>query len=216
MHFYARVLKDLLDAGTMRTEESVLAVCGGPADADSMREAGFTRGTISNLDTRMERDYTPFDWSRQDAENLTFAKASFDWCIVHAGLHHCPSPHRAMLEMYRVCRRGLIVMESADSLLMRLAVHLKLTEEYEFSGLLPEDKNSGSLPNFVYRWTEREVYKTIESADPPTLHGYRFLYGFDIPPRLQRFAPLLKLLPNRLGNRFGFIVTKHHRKAEFA
>jgi ubiquinone/menaquinone biosynthesis C-methylase UbiE len=53
-------------------------------------------------------EFAPFSWSFQDAEQLSFEDEAFDYVFVHAGLHHCASPHRALLEMYRVARRGIM------------------------------------------------------------------------------------------------------------
>jgi ubiquinone/menaquinone biosynthesis C-methylase UbiE len=44
----------------------------------------------------------------QDAENLSYDDRAFDLVVVHAGLHPCYSPHRALLEMYRVARRCVV------------------------------------------------------------------------------------------------------------
>jgi SAM-dependent methyltransferase len=71
-------------------------------------------------------EFAPFLWSFQDAERLTFAENEFDFCIVHSGLHHCYSPHRALLEMYRVARVGLLVFEPRDGALVRLGMRLNV------------------------------------------------------------------------------------------
>jgi ubiquinone/menaquinone biosynthesis C-methylase UbiE len=84
-----------------------LVVCRGEFDRDTLLEEGYTAVTISNLDDRVRGDeFAPYAWSFQDAEALSFPDRSFDYCIVHAGLHHCASPHRALLEMYRAARRA--------------------------------------------------------------------------------------------------------------
>ena len=57
----------------------------------------------------------PYAWERQDAEALGYEDGSFDWGVVSAGLHHCRSPHAALLELYRVARRGLLALEARDS-----------------------------------------------------------------------------------------------------
>ena len=54
--------------------------------------------TISNVDESGDV-YAPYAWSRQDAEALDLPDGSFDLAAVSAGLHHCASPHRALLEM---------------------------------------------------------------------------------------------------------------------
>ncbi len=95
--FYCDVLRKLIARGEISTADSVLVVCGGPLDEAVMREVGFARFVISGLDGSAEQ---------QDAERLSFADGSFDVVIARAGLHHCYSPHRALLEMYRVARKA--------------------------------------------------------------------------------------------------------------
>src|SRR5882762_6017574 len=121
--FYVDVLRKLIDDGVVTRSDSVLVVCGGPLDDLVFSGHGFTELTITNLDASMTNN-------RQDAENLTFEDGSFDFVVVHAGLHHCYSPHRALLEMYRVARKCIIAFESRDSLLMTAAVRLGLTMNY--------------------------------------------------------------------------------------
>jgi ubiquinone/menaquinone biosynthesis C-methylase UbiE len=93
----------------------------------------LTAVTISNLDhhDRIESNYAPYAWVRQDAENLTVTDDSYDWVVVNAGLHHCGSPHRALCEMLRVARQGVLVLEARDSFLMRIAVRFGLTVQHE-------------------------------------------------------------------------------------
>ncbi len=58
--------------------------------------------------------------------------------MVHAGLHHCGSPHRALLEMYRVARKAAVVFEARDSLMMRSAVALGFTNDFELEAVSSE------------------------------------------------------------------------------
>ena len=147
-----------------------------------MRQVGFADFTITNLDGGRANH-------RQDAENLTYGDGSFDVVIVHAGLHHCHSPHRALLEMYRVARKCIVAFESRDSLLMRAAVRMGLTESYEESGITADGRGGVAdtgVPNFIYRWTERDVQKTIASYDPVRSALIRYFYDMRIP--VQRFT----------------------------
>ena len=104
--------------------------------------------------------------------------SSFDAVIVDAGLHHCHSPHRALLEMYRVARKCAVAFEARDSLLMRAAIRAGLTEEFERSAISADRMRGGvadtGIPNFVYRWTEREVKKTIASYEPARIPQISF------------------------------------------
>src|SRR5918997_5026895 len=114
--FYHQTVVRLQADGWLRPEDDLLVVAGGKADREVLLAAGVPTATISNLDQRLTDDeYAPFAWSFQDAENLDFPDESFDVCLVHQGLHHCRSPHRALLEMYRVARRGILVFEPQET-----------------------------------------------------------------------------------------------------
>lgn len=227
--FYLRVLAQLLDEGVVRREMSVLVVAGGPADRDAFRELGFERVTISNVDESVAPgELAPYEWSYQDAENLDYPDGSFDLTVVSAGLHHCRSPHRALLELYRVARVAALALESRDSSLMRLAVRLGAVDEYELAAVAAHGLRSGgvantSTPNYVYRWSEREVEKTIASFAPQARHRIRFFREFELPEtlveadrgarasvlRLARpvVAGITRVLP-RQANLFAFAIEK--------
>lgn len=168
-------------------EKKILIVAGGDRDFIVFRELGFTNVTISNLDPRMSvEDYLPYPWVYQDAENLTFPDNSYDIVVIHAALHHCYSPHRALLSLYRVAREGVLFIESRDSILMQFLVKFGFTIDYEHNAVVANDfiyggVENSAIPNYVYRWTEREVEKTILCYNPLAPHRFRFLYGNDMP-----------------------------------
>lgn len=88
--------------GILNPGVRVLVVCGGRTDKLILERCGFRDVVISNLGVRPAgKELGAFRWSEQDAERLTFDDESFDFVIAHSGLHHCYSPHRALLEMYR-------------------------------------------------------------------------------------------------------------------
>lgn len=121
-----------------------------------------------------------------DAENLDLPDGSFDWTVVSAGLHHCRSPHRGLLEMLRVARRGALAIEARDSLLIRAAVALGVTDEYELVAVAGHDFRGGGVrntatPNYVYRWTECELQKTVASAAPQVSHRILTFHEFELP-----------------------------------
>lgn len=226
MDFYRRVLNSLLKEGSLTLDDNVLVVCGGTFDIQTLRDMDFRNVTISNLDDRYDEECKPFAWVKQDAEQMTMPDQSCDWAFVHAGLHHCGSPHKAMTEMYRVSRKGIVVIEARDSMLMRCAARLGFTVCYELEAVCTNDwvrggLRNGAVPNYIYRWTEREVRKTIESAYPHKVNDVRFFYAmrhpFDrinmsgLPKRVA--AKLLwlgvlafqKLLPKQC-NSFGFVI----------
>jgi SAM-dependent methyltransferase len=219
--FYVEVLNSLLASGTVLASDSVLVVCGGPFDARALTTAGFSNVTITNVDVGASS-------SLQDAENLSYADEQFDLVVVHAGLHHCRSPHRALLEMYRVARKCALAFEARDSFVMRTAVRLGFTVDYELEAVSQDFATggvaNGPVPNFIYRWTEREVRKAIASYDPAKDAKLRFFYRLQFPMQrfentdnrgkrimaaiLQPVSRLLSKFAPRQCNKFAFAIIK--------
>lgn len=227
--FYRRVLAGLLDDGLIRRDMSVLVAAGGKADRDVLLALGFEDVTISNLDEREAgAGLEPFGWRYEDAESLSLEDAAVDVAIVSAGLHHCRSPHRALLELYRVSRVAVVALESRDSALMRLGARLGAVDDYELGAVAAHGLAAGgvantSTPNYVYRWTEREVEKTIASFAPHARHTVRFFRQFELPdvlvesvrgPRgvaLRALRPAVALVARVLpsqANLFAFAIAK--------
>jgi SAM-dependent methyltransferase len=218
-------------------DASILVICGGEFDREVLLSSGFTSVTISNLDERLQGDeFAPFSWSFQDAEQLSFQEEAFDYAIVHAGLHHCASPHRALLEMYRVARRGILVFEARDNLLMKVAKKMNMVPSYEDAAVRTNEFRWGGVrnscvPNYIYRWTEDEVRKTIASYAPHAPHDVRFFYGVRLPPGRLPFQSnrFLRWIPSSIrlavtavakafqkqGNLFAFYVEKPGDSALF-
>jgi SAM-dependent methyltransferase len=177
--FYERVLTALLGQGRVQRDWRVLVAAGGRIDRDAFAAAGFTDVTITNV--------TPGPGEElQDVESLTYADDSFDLAVISAGLHHCASPHRALLELYRVAGKGVLGLEARDSAFMRAAHRLGVVDDYELTAVADNDFASGGVrnsqvPNYVYRWTEREVEKTIQSAHPERRHAYVWFRELELP-----------------------------------
>ena len=170
-----------------------------------------------------------FVWSFQDAEQLGFGDNEFDVVVAHSGLHHCGSPHRALLEMYRVAKTAVIVFEPADNFVTRCGVRLGLGQEYELAAVAGNDCRFGGrkntpIPNYVYRWTRREVEKTVTSYAPLGKHRFLYFHRSRIPWYRSRMktrrlldvafvllAPLVRgvsyVFP-QVSNNFAFVVLK--------
>jgi SAM-dependent methyltransferase len=190
--FYAEMLERLMREGVLSRETRVLVSCGGYMDRRVLAGLGFQNAVISNLDERMDADcFAPFEWSFQDAEGLDFEDDAFDFGIVHAGLHHCFSAHRALLELYRVGRKGILVFEPYDNLVTRLGVRLGFGQDYEHAAVAQNALRNGgvrnsSIPNHVYRWTAGEIVKTIRSYAPHAEPRFEFRHALRIPWRRLR------------------------------
>jgi len=190
--FYAETLRRLLKDGWLGLDSSVLVVCGGPYDRDVFRGLGFRQVTISNLDSRIEAsEFVQYPWSLQDVERLRFEDDAFDFVVVHQGLHHCHSPHRGLVEMYRVARVGVLAFEPRDTRLVRLGVRMGFGQEYEIAavagnGLRAGGVSNSATPNFVYRWTEREIEKTIRTFSPAGRVDVRYFSALRVPEERMR------------------------------
>lgn len=213
--FYASVLRECIPD----RDASILVVAAGDRDKEALQ--AFSNVVFSNLDGTSET-------SVEDAESLSFGDASFDYAVIHEALHHCRSPHRALLEMYRVARLGVLAIEARDSALMRLLERFGLTDTYEHRGVYFNGGTFGgvrnsALPNFIYRWTEREVEKTVNTFAPQTRNTFRYFYGHSSPALLLFPGGQLKRAVLRLAyqayrlfawifprqqNLLGFLITK--------
>lgn len=215
--FYRRVVGELLERGDVRPDMAVVVVGGGELDRSVLASHGFTDVTLTNLD--------PTQGNVEDAEALSYEDGRFDFGVVSAALHHCRSPHRALVELYRVSRVGVLALEARDSTLMRLANRMGVAEEYELTVVAAEGFRAGgvansAVPNYVYRWTEREVEKTIRSAAPERRHRFVWFRELELPLSILeatgksawRFArwplrALVAVFPNQ-ANLFAFAVLK--------
>jgi ubiquinone/menaquinone biosynthesis C-methylase UbiE len=230
MGFRAVVLETLVHEGRLAADESLLVVCAGESDVQILSACGFGDVTYTNIDldrgTRLhglntETDVHGSKWQEADAHSLPFADGSFAGCLVADGLHHCQMPHRVVTEMYRVARRSVVVIESRDSLLMRGASRLGLTAPYEINGRLLETRSAGGMnfgpvPNFVYRWTERDFEKLLLTFDPAHRPLFEYFYGVSLPPGLEgtkgrvleAAAEMVRRVAPRQGNTFAMVATK--------
>ncbi len=233
MNFYVESLRSLIARNILFSDDSVLVLAGGSHDRASLLEAGFSNVVISNLEYHAgQTEYAPYPWMRLDAEKLEIDDDSYDWVIIHAGLHHLAVPAQGVCEMFRVCRKGILCFEARDSLAMRIAVKVTLSSDYELepaflSGGLTGGYRNGPIPNYIYRWTEREFEKVVKSFYPAFQLDFHYFYGLSV--SLQRFemgrSPLRRFIGRflhsistifpqifpRQGNQFGMVAVKTNR-----
>ena len=89
---------------------------------------------------------------------------------MHASIHHTSGPHNVLLEMYHIAKYGILIIESNYSFVMRLSVKLNFLEDFEKSAFNENtcvgDVDGSNIPNYVHRWTEREIKKIFYSYQP--------------------------------------------------
>ena len=169
--FYSRIIKKYLK---YKIDSSILVLGAGSLDRQVLDK--YSNIFFTNIDQQNDIKIK----SDIDMRNLPYDDESYDYVITHASIHHCSKPHAAVLEMLRIAKSGVIFIESRDCFLTRLSCWLGLSEIYEYSAV-NNDEHGGvdntNIPNFVYRWTEREVWKLISSYKP--LNKYKLYFDYD-------------------------------------
>lgn len=169
---FARLLRNHLSNGVIRTTDSVLVQFAGTFDEAVCAEVGLTNCTFVNIaPDSPSSEIGGGEQATIDAHDMPYESASFDHVIGHSGLHHCSRPHEALYEMYRIARKTVLFVENQDSVMMRLATRAGVVGWHELPAVIAGDYASGGVdgtgvPNFVYRWTRRELVKAVASYDP--------------------------------------------------
>lgn len=168
---------------------NILVIGGSSKEYDLLQKLNYKNFTISNFYPDPKKFNFPI--IHVDATKINFENNSFDYVITHACLHHMRKPHLAVLEMYRVSKIGTLIIEGNDSLLMRISGKLGMSEDFEVASVDKANNLGGveesGIPNYVYRWKEREIFKTLSSYDPEIDHKIMYTYNNDLEnPGIQR------------------------------
>ena len=173
---FSRVLMDCVRTLRIDPSETALVVGGSFQDVEILQRVGFRDITLSNFapvscSSLPSADGLNLKALCEDAENSALANDSRDFVLAHEVLHHCRSPHRALVEMLRVSRRYVVILEPNDSLFMKALVKARLSFPYELPAVIYHNFESGGVrdscvPNFIYRWNTNEIFKTVSSFIP--------------------------------------------------
>jgi len=171
----------------LNKNKSILVLGASSDEANLFHKLHFKKITLSNIDLAQLKGAEKYNFRKIkiDFRNLYRIKNSFyDFVVVHASIHHASKPHNILLEMYRIAKLGILIVESNDSFIMRLAVKLKFSEDFEKSALNYKTYVGGvdgsHIPNYVYRWTEREIKKLFYSYQPDKKINIIFNYQNNI------------------------------------
>ena len=55
-------------------------------------------------------------YQKENAESLTFDDNEFDYVLIKEAFHHFPRPWIALYEAFRVCKKGVILIEPNDQI----------------------------------------------------------------------------------------------------
>jgi len=170
-NFYCKIIKKYLKN---KIKNTILVLGAGNLDKEILKK--YSNTFFTNINAQNEKMIK----NGILMQNLPYNNNSYDYVITHASIHHCSRPHAAILEMLRVAKYGVIFIESHDCLLTKLSCKLGFSEIYEYYAV-ESDAHGGvdntNIPNFVYRWTEREVIKLINSYKP--LNKYKIYFDYD-------------------------------------
>lgn len=171
----------------LNKNKSILVLGASSDEANLFHKLHFKKITLSNIDLAQLKGAEKYNFRKIkiDFRNLYKIKNnSYDFVVVHASIHHASKPHNILLEMYRIAKLGVLTVESNDSFIMRLAVKLKFSEDFEKSALNYKTYVGGvdgsHIPNYVYRWTEREIKKLFYSYQPDKKINIIFNYQNNI------------------------------------
>ena len=170
---FEKVLRKCVHSMGLDLLSDVLVVGGSAEDGRTLQRLGFSRVTLSNLleprpSEQADLDDAEMRTVRVDAEAMELADSSYDLVLAHEMLHHCRSPHKALLEMLRVSRRHVILLEPNNSLAMQVLLRLRFSFPYELPAVIASGFQTGgvrdsSIPNYIYRWNAMDVYQTVAS-----------------------------------------------------
>ena len=227
LSFYKKSISKYLNK-----RSKILVVGAGLNDYQVFKELGFKNVTFSSFSgDRINK----INFKKIDINNINMQDKSYDYVVAHACIHHCSKPHAGILELYRVSKNGVLVIESRDSLLMKIMIYFKIAEEYEFSAITKDAEfgdyggvDNSNIPNHVYRWTEREIKKLIKSYDPRYEHIIEFDYKYDYENIINKvnqkqiaklfafilsfFIKILDTTFKKQGNLFSFFIDKKKSK----
>ena len=170
---FEKALQNCVHSMGLDLMSDVLVVGGSAEDGRTLRRVGFTRVTLSNLldprpSEQADLDDSEMHTVRVDAEAMELANNSYDLVLAHEVLHHCRSPHKALLEMLRVSRRHVILLEPNSSIALHALLRFRFSFPYELPAVIASGFQTGgvrdsSIPNYIYRWNAADVYQTTAS-----------------------------------------------------
>ena len=171
----------------LHKDKSILVLGASSDEASLFHKLQFKKITLSNIDLSQLKGAQKYNFKliKVDFRNLFKLKNnSYDYIAVHASIHHTSKPHNTLLEMYRIAKHGILIIESNDSFIMRLSVKLNFSEDFEKSAVnestYGEGVDGSNVPNYVYRWTEREIKKLFYSYQPDKKINIFFNYQDNI------------------------------------
>ena len=107
----------------------------------------------------------------EDMESLSYKSSSFDLVFAKEAIHHVPRPVLAIYEMLRVAKKAIIFIEPHETFIGKILEKLNIASKYEKN----QDGNLNFRDNYVYRWSQGEIIKILNSYYLES--GYKVIFS---------------------------------------
>jgi len=119
----------------------------------------------------------------ENAENISAADESFDYCFCKESFHHFPRPYMALYEMLRVARKAVILIEPADDhnkpfpmcLINKIKSLVKNITGKEIKH--PDSYRFETIGNYVYTVSDRDIEKVAAGLHIPII-GFKYFNDY--------------------------------------
>lgn len=167
---------------------SVLDICCGSGmiseyyDKKGAKVSGIDLSpeAVERASIRSKRYDFQAEFRIADSTSLPFPDNSFDIISVHDGLHHLNNPKKAVKEMARVAKKGIIIIEPAKALITELSILLGVSLRYESA-------------DFVYRFKENEIRQWLKEFGIKEIITKRYIMYYPHKP-----GRLFRIFDNRI------------------
>ena len=108
------------------------------------------------------------EYKKENAEALSFQDNEFDYVLIKEALHHFPRPWIALYEAFRVCKKGVILIEPNDQITHKLNFFSKFLKKifniyknYKGKNINRDCYAFEEVGNFIYTTNLRELEKFL-------------------------------------------------------
>lgn len=112
------------------------------------------------------------EFSKENAEALSFDDASFDFVLCKESYHHFPRPMIALYEMLRVAKKGVILIEPNDPYINNNRfIFFPMLKNFikKIIGFKVERHSYEDSGNYVYKISRREIEKVALGLNYPMI-----------------------------------------------
>jgi SAM-dependent methyltransferase len=188
-------LDTLTKADLGRPDATLICGLGGGADLQFLLEhlplgrclaLDFSIEAIRATQRRFRNHYVskPVEYLKADIECIPVQDNSVDIVIASQVLHHTLDPAQACQEMFRVARRGVLLLEPADTIMVSLLKRIGLARATEEAGNVVLRFRRSDFESYLDGCDCSVQYRTYLFYDHPILErslGRYFNFGGAIP-----------------------------------